>query len=200
MTPPDLRSGDCYDTVIIRQNVPHDKAAEYLRWLTILHGQLRQRAGFVSIETIRQDIKGAQEFMIVATLASHADLASWLASDELQIMRKKLDAIAATDRIVAPVLGHEIWFGDVDRRSPEAPYWKRVVLSIVCVYSVLIATKSLIHMIIGPLNFYLDAFLQVVILSAILTYPIMPFAVRVMNFWLFPGQKPAASNNGASVT
>ena len=170
--------------LIIRQSVPTAKKAEYERWLRSFHDQLRAKPGFGSVEVVRQEEEGSTRFIVVATFTSLAARNEWLESDELADLRQTLNEVAGSDRSIVEHSGREIWF-DLEVKK-EAAYWKRVVLTTACVLPTIYLTEWLIGLFGLEMHPVLHQALAVFVLSAMLTWPIMPFAVRLTHSWLMP--------------
>lgn len=169
--------------IIIRQTVPDQRKPEYERWLGLLHEELRAQPGFDAVEVIHRSEGGATRYLIVAAFTGRAARDAWLASERLASLRTTLDGIAGAIREVHHLAGQEIWFEEPGPAGP-APYWKRVALSVACVLPTLWLVQSAMEIIGGPLPPFARPVLAVVILSCLLTWPVMPFALRLAEPWL----------------
>lgn len=169
--------------IIIRQTVPDPRKPEYERWLNLLHDELRAQPGFDAVEVIHRAEGRATRYLVVAAFTGEEARDAWLASERLASLRSTLDGIAGNSREVHQLAGREIWFEEPGPAGP-APYWKRVALSVVCVLPTLWLVQFLMAIAGGPLPPIARPVLAVVILSSLLTWPIMPLAVRLAEPWL----------------
>ena len=177
--------------IIIRQTVPDRARLQYEEWLRRLHEELRAQPGFEAVEVVHQSGEGSTRYLIVASFTGEREQDAWLKSKRLAHLRAKLDGIAGTERDVKRVRGREIWFDDPGAEG-AAPYWKRVALTSVCVLPTLWLTEWLIAIPGVELPELGHQVLSVVILSALLTWPIMPYATRLVAPWLGAGRGRSA--------
>ena len=169
--------------IIIRQTVPDSRKPEYERWLALLHEELRAQPGFDAVEVIHRAEGGATRYLVVAAFTGEEARDAWLASERLAALRSTLDDIAGASREVHQLAGREIWFEEPGLAGP-APYWKRVTMRVICVLPMLWLVQSVVGVIGGPLPRLARPVLAVVILSCLLTWPVMPLAVRFAEPWL----------------
>ena len=169
--------------IIIQQTVPDPRRPEYERWLGPLHAELRAQPGFDAVEVIHRAEGGATRYLVVAAFTGEEARDAWLASERLATLRSTLDGIAGVSREVHQLAGREIWFEEPGPLGP-APYWKRVALSVTCVLPTLWVVQSVMAVAGGAVPPFARPLLAVVILSCLLTWPIMPFALRLAEPWL----------------
>ncbi len=173
-----------------RGRVPNNEA-----WLAGIHGDLKKHPGFISVDVIRQLDLPRPEYLILVKFAAQVHLEAWQDSDEARLWLARLEKIVDEAPQLEQALGLEIWF---DRGSTDAPqmpaFWKRVLLSIGCVYPMIL----LLDWAMSPLSRSLPPEVQILIvvvpLSILLTWPVMPVASRLLRRWLYPLRPGSASN------
>lgn len=69
---------------------------------------------------------------------------------------------------------------------PPPPYSKQVVLGVLAVYPLILLANALLGLLLGGLPPLLGLFILVVFVSALLTYPVMPWLSKGLGFWLYP--------------
>ena len=86
--------------------------------------------------------------------------------------------------------GMELWFSRPDLLPEQAPhYWKSVVVGIVSVYPLLLFLIFTLHPFTAMLPLFLGVLINVTVLSALLTYPVMPLVTRLLKGWLYPDKR-----------
>ena len=164
---------------------PH-KIAEYREWLTGINGAVKERPGFVSVDVISPDGDGT-EFITLVKFSGCEHLKSWNESDCLKEWLSKLPPMLAADSISQERVGLEIWFDRPNSPTPIAqpPYWKRVAIGVICVFPLILILRSLLSPITVHLHVHAALLLNVIVLSSLLTYPVMPLATRLLRNWLY---------------
>ena len=124
--------------------------------------------------------------MILVKFDAQASLDSWRGSPELARWLAKLDGLTERAPQFQEAIGLELWFDRASGARPVLPaFWKRVVLSIACVYPMIMLLSRAFEPIIGAWPPAGQIFVVVVVLSALLTWPIMPHATRLLKPWLY---------------
>ncbi len=69
----------------------------------------------------------------------------------------------------------------------QVPYYKRVIVGILAVYPLILIVGKLFHWFIPgfeKLPFEFGVFLEVILISALMTYPVMPLLNKWLAKWL----------------
>ncbi|MGZ0187855.1 MAG: hypothetical protein ACKVH0_07600, partial [Alphaproteobacteria bacterium] len=97
----------------------------------------------------------------------------------------QIEAITGGAAQVVEAAGLGIWVDHAKGVEPRMPpAWKRIVLSVIAVYPMLMLLSTLGAPIIGDLPQPLQVLIVVVVLSALLTWPIMPWLSKALRPWL----------------
>ncbi len=72
------------------------------------------------------------------------------------------------------------------KRVNEPPFWKRVIICVICVYPLIVLLRLALAPVTGGLPWGVALLPNVVILSALLTYPVFPWVTRLLRPWLYP--------------
>ncbi len=101
---------------------------------------------------------------------------------------EKLPNLLITDSHAQECVGLELWFDrpNISQRLKEPPFWKQVVIGIICVYPLILLLSWALAPVTGGFPSSIALLLNVVILSAMLTYPVMPWVTRRLRPWLYP--------------
>ena len=84
-------------------------------------------------------------------------------------------------------IGLGMWVDHAEGMTPNLPpIWKRLVLSVLAVYPMLMFLTALSALITGALPQPAQVLITVIVLSALLTWPIMPWLSKALRPWLMP--------------
>jgi len=173
-------------TLMVVDHVKSECISDYESWLTGIHGDLQKQRGFVSVDVIRHLDQPNPEYVILVKFENQESLNRWRSSLRLADWLSKLEGLIEREPHFEEAIGLEIWFDRASLPQHIMPaFWKRVVLSIACVYPMIIFLSSSFGPIIGTWPPALQIFVVVVVLSALLTWPIMPYATRFLRPWLY---------------
>ena len=171
--------------------VKPDKVSEFKVWLAGVNGAAKRRPGFISVDVITSQHGELPEYITLLKFDRCENLKSWNESPELATWIEQLPKFLATPSHMQERVGLELWF---DRPTtnvplPQPPYWKRVVIGVICVYPLVIFLGWALSPVTQHLPSKLGLFLNVITLSSLLTYPVMPTATRLLRSWLYPTSK-----------
>lgn len=150
-----------------------------------LHQLFRSQDGFLSVDIVRHNRPHQVEYTILVRWADEAAMARWR---ENKTIREKLIQIeqitgGAVQNVQAIGLG--MWVDHVEGTpSNLPPTWKRIVMSVIAVYPMLLFLMELSVPITGGLPQFVQVLITVIILSALLTWPIMPWLSKMLHPWL----------------
>jgi len=169
-------------------HVKPDKTDEYEAWSTGVHGSAKQFPGFLGVDVIRPEESSYPEYVTLVKFDNCENLKRWRESPILATWLQKLPNLLVGDSHEQECTGLELWFDRPNRKqSPkEPPFWKQVIIGIICVYPLVL----LLTWILGPVTEgfprEIAILINVIILSALLTYPVMPWVTRLLRAWLYP--------------
>ncbi|MDT0632658.1 hypothetical protein RQM47_10985 [Rubrivirga sp. S365] len=176
--------------VAVVQRVPRWERERYESWLATFHRVVADRPGFQSVDVVRHSEGDDILYTVLTRFDGSAARDAWLASDALADLRQTLGEIAGAHRVVQQGTGRELWF-DLAPPGARAPFWKRAVLSAACVYPLLLIANATLGRLLGRFPAPLALAVTVVVLSCVLTYPVMPLATRWARPWLYNrGKEP----------
>ncbi len=93
-----------------------------------------------------------------------------------------------SDSFVQVCEGLELWFDrpTTTRDLKEPPLWKQVIIGVVCVYPLVLLLNWGLGPVTQGIPKELAVLINVIILSTLLTYPVMPWVTRLLRAWLYP--------------
>jgi len=175
-------------TMMFTERVKLDKTKEYETWSEGVLGGVREFTGYLGADVIRPEESSLQEYITLVRFDTCLNLKAWRESQNLADWQKKLPELLVGDPHKQEASGLELWFDrpTTPQKLKEPPFWKQVIIGVICVYPLVL----LLNWLLGP---PMDVFpreiatlVNVVILSSLLTYPVMPWVTRLLRAWLYP--------------
>ncbi len=165
-----------------------DKVNEYEAWSTSIHREIKKFPGFLSVDVIRPDDSSHLEYITLVKFDSCENLKRWRDSPIMAERLGKLPDLLVGDPHAQECVGLELWFDrpSVSRRLKEPPFWKQVIVGVVCVYPLVLLLRWALGPVTGGFPWAIALLINVIILSALLTYPVMPWVTRLLRPWLYP--------------
>lgn len=179
-------------TLVISEVVDPSKMAAYEAWTKGINRDARQFEGFLGVEVIRPRDHDHPEYVVIVKFETYDRLRCWLISPTYRDwMEQSYGLIAARSQQQLPS-GLELWFTLPQARSetrsplPSPPYYKRVVLGVLAVYPLILLANGLLSPLLVGLPSLLALLISVIFVSALLTYPVLPWLSKGLGFWLYP--------------
>ena len=172
-------------------HVKPNKVNDYEQWLRGIHNEAKKFEGFLEASVIKPDKSEAPEYISLVKFDNQENLIKWKeSSTEAQWLEKLPDLIERT-AAMQQASGLELWFArpKVLMSADPPPFYKQVVLGVMTVYPMILILNVLLKPITGNLPWLVSLFISVVILSSLLTYPVMPLATKLLSKWLYPKSK-----------
>jgi len=177
-------------TLVISEVVEPSRIPEYEVWTKGINQAAQQAEGFLGVEIIRPRDHSYPEYVVIVKFDHYAHLRSWLTSSIYQKwMAMAPDFIAVRSQQELPG-GLELWFTlpkNTPKKLPQPAYYKQVILGVVTVYPLILLANRLLGPLLKDLPPLLGLLISVTFVSELLTYPVMPWLTRLLQFWLYPG-------------
>jgi len=186
-------------TLVISEMVKPDQIRDYEAWVAGINQAVQQAEGFLGVDVIRPREHGYPEYVIIVKFDHYPHLRTWLASATYQAWIKKSEPfIVSRSRQQLPS-GVEIWFNlppsrytfgvaKLSSALSQPPYYKKVVLGVLSVYPLILLADWLLGPLLQGIPPRLGLLISVIFVSALLTYPVMPWLTQSLSFWLYPSQ------------
>jgi hypothetical protein len=179
-------------TLVISEVVDPSKLAAYEAWTKGINHDARQFEGFLGVEVIRPRDHDHPEYVVIVKFDTYDHLRRWLISPTYRDWMDQSDGLIAARSQQHLPNGLELWFTLPQARSrggaplPPPPYYKQVVLGVLAVYPLILLANVVLGPLLGGLPSLLSLFISVIFVSALLTYPVMPWLSKGLGFWLYP--------------
>lgn len=176
-------------TQIIADLVPSNKSSQYEQALYQMNKELEGVSGFVGLDIIRPAEHNSSEYLTILRFDTEQSLRKWKASSVHIEWEKRLHALGVSEKKELEKHGLEVWFTLPDNATEIAAkpaYYKLVIVGILAVYPLVIGIDTLIGPYTDKFPFALSLLISTVLVSALLTWPVMPGLTRMLRPWLYP--------------
>ncbi|MBW4582585.1 MAG: antibiotic biosynthesis monooxygenase [Tildeniella nuda ZEHNDER 1965/U140] len=174
-------------TLVISEVVEPSQIQAYEAWSRGFNQAVQQFEGFLGVDVIRPRDHAYPEYVVIVKFDSYTHFRHWRTSPTFQQWVDKGRNLVL-DRSQQQLGGVELWFTlpPAANKLPQTPYYKKVILGILAVYPLILLADVLLGPFLKPLPSLLGLFISVTFVSALLTYPVMPWLSRLLGFWLYP--------------
>jgi len=175
-------------TSMFLDRVKPDKIDEYEAWSKRFNGSLKKLPGFMGVDVIRPEDGSEPDYMTLVRFDSCHNLKRWKESPSLATSLENLPKLLVGESLKQECTGLELWFDrpKSTKTVKEPPFWKQVVIGVICVYPLVL----MLNLVLGPFTAEypreIAMLVNVVVLSSLLTYPVMPWMTRLLRAWLYP--------------
>lgn len=174
-------------TVMFVDKVSSEKIKHYEDWLNGIHGDMKAAVGFMDVTVIRLGELKYTEYTVLIKFDNYRNLAAWRDSETEDVWLSQHADLVHETASIQQTSGLDIWFNRPSKvGSKKAAYWKQVALGAAIVYPMILMLNLLLSPITSYLSFKWALLVNVVVMSALLTYPVMPFASKLLHNWLYP--------------
>jgi hypothetical protein len=123
---------------------------------------------------------------------------AWLDSDEYAHWMQMASRFIAKRSHQYQPSGLELWFtlpkSSMIQAKPPA-YYKQVIVGVLSVYPLIILANLIIAPFLQWLPNLLALLISVTFVSALITYPVMPYLTKILGFWLYPHPRTRRAKN-----
>ncbi len=175
-------------TIMFTERVKRRKVTEYETWSRGVLESVKEFTGYLGSDVIRPEESSLQEYITLIRFDSCLNLKTWRESSSLAEWKNKLSELLVGDPHQQEASGLDLWFDrpDTPQKLKEPPYWKQVVIGVICVYPLVLLLSWLLGPILAEFPREIAILVNVIILSSLLTYPVMPWVTRLLRTWLYP--------------
>ena len=176
-------------TMMFSDQIKPNKIKEYEHWLGGIHDELKKFEGFIEVNVIKPAANtDSPEYITLVKFDSQESLTRWKSSPMETKWLSKHPELVEKSADMQKASGLEMWFNrpKILLSADPPPFWKQVVLGVGTVYPMILILNFILNPITGNLPWLVSLFISVVILSSLLTYPVMPVATKLLSNWLYP--------------
>jgi hypothetical protein len=172
-------------TAVIMSTVTPGYETQFERW----HARVQERQsaypGFLGCEVQPPTGMFQQEWVTLLRFDSNEHLDNWLGSDERQKLLGEAQGIIDRSSERRVRTSFEGWFKfGADHQPP--PSWKQSAIVLLVLFPVVMLEITLLNPLLRWLDVAPATFIANAISVALLAWPLMPLAIRAMQWWLSP--------------
>lgn len=172
-------------TLAVTDHVPLTKKSRYETLVEELHQLFHAQEGFLSVDIVRHIRPHQIEYTVLSRWSDQAAATQWQQDTAIQRKLSEIKTVTGGAAQIMEATGLGMWVDHAQGASPKLPpVWKRVAMSVVAVYPMLMLLMGLSAPIIGGWPQPLQVLVIVIVLSTLLTWPIIPWLGKVLRPWL----------------
>jgi antibiotic biosynthesis monooxygenase (ABM) superfamily enzyme len=185
-------------TMVISEVAKLDRLREYEEWANDLIRAVKTFEGFAGVDIIRPGDHSHPEYVLIIIFDGFDHLKSWQESQIFAELMAHSEELIVGEAQIQKASGLELWFTlpDESRFMPRPAYYKMVIVSMIGVFSIVLLVNAVFGPLLDTLPYLLSLLISVTAVSALMTYPVMPYLTHWLNPWLYPTQKKVSAGQG----
>jgi antibiotic biosynthesis monooxygenase (ABM) superfamily enzyme len=177
-------------TLIISDLVKRGQVEAYEAWVKGISEAVSGFEGFLGTEIIRPGTVQDREYVVIIRFMDYSHLRVWEESDLRRDWLERSKGIFSRPGILQKARGMELWFSLPGNANfaPKPAFHKQLTVSVLTVYPLIVGSGLLLRQIpgAGSLPTYISLFFSVILVSALMTWPVMPWISKKLEPWLYP--------------
>ena len=173
--------------MVFTHRVRDGKAADYIAWRRKAIAAQAHWPGYLATDSFEPHGQAQEEWIDIVRYDSLDHLENYMQSKERHQLLSELAPIVETVHEHRLATGLEGWF-NLNRRSDEPiivpPAWKQTVTVVFGLYPTVMILSLLTGPLLKPLAFPVQMLIGNILSCTLLSYLMMPYATRLLNFWL----------------
>jgi antibiotic biosynthesis monooxygenase (ABM) superfamily enzyme len=186
---PDQRPEPVTAMIITRVKPGSEEA--FQKWHQRIQEAQSQVPGYLGCQ-LQPPVEGFQEdWITLLRFDSAKHLDAWLRSPERARLVKQSEDYVDRYRIRTVRTAFEGWFDFGDTGQAPPPSWKQALIVEAVLFPVVMLQLMFLSPLLAWMNLALLTLINTAISVAVLTWPLVPFAGRVLRWWLTPKEDAA---------
>jgi antibiotic biosynthesis monooxygenase (ABM) superfamily enzyme len=175
-------------TTVITRKVRPDRVDEFELWLSEGTPIARGFEGFLGRDIIRPSDHSHPEYVIIMRFDSYEHLRTWLESRDRHDWLEESKRLAEEETHIVQASGMELWFTlpNRDGGGSRPPKYKLTALTILAIYPLVVTSSFFLVPQLTDLHPLFSTLISVSIISALMSYLVMPWITKIFAFWLYP--------------
>ncbi len=182
-----MKAHDNIVSVVVSDKIKPDRQTDFENWQERIISELIKFDGFISVSP--KKLEGVEnEYFTLFQFDSNQNLQYWLDSDTLKKYLIEAEQYTVAPPKVSLHQGLEFFFAKKEPITKQPPFYKKVLMGIAAVYPLILIVGKLFHWIIPgfeKLPFELALFFEVIVISSLMNYPVMPTLTKWFHGWLY---------------
>ncbi len=179
-------------TLVLSKIVKADKLDAYEHWAKGINKVIKRFDGFMGVDVIRPRRKDHNEYVVIIRFDNIENLTNWQSSPVCRSWLLSSKDLIETQSKFQKSYDLEQWFTlptQEQNEQPNPPYYKKVVVGILAVYPLILMSNILVAPYTGQLPYLIKILVSVIIISSLMSYPMIPWISKLLKFWLYPTYK-----------
>lgn len=176
-------------TEVFVTEVSPEKERVYRDWISKIHQVEALFPGFRGVYVQAPNPGEGKNWITLLQFDTSEHLDNWLSSEERkQVLEESKSMILALEshRMVSPFAG---WFSSVSKGTRAPPAWKQGMIVLLVLFPIVMLEMKFLSPYTKSLNPSLAMFIGNVISVALVTWPTVPAAIKLLSWWLTPASK-----------
>lgn len=174
---------------VFTHRVRNGQARDYIAWRRRAIAAQAHYPGYLATDSFEPHGQAQEEWIDIVRYDSVDHLETWMKSKERQQLLGELAPLVESVHEHRLATGLEGWF-NLNRRADEPinvpPVWKQTVSVVFSLYPTVMVLALLINPLLKQLAFPVQMLIGNILSCTLLSYLVMPFTTRFLNFWLSP--------------
>ena len=174
--------------VFVTQVHPKNESA-YREWIAKIHQAEAKFPGFKGVYVQSPSQKGGTYWITLLHFDTPENLDQWLHSPERQkVLEEAAPLISSIEshRMISPYAG---WFASVAKEGELPPVWKQTMLVLLVLFPIVMLEFKYLSPLTTGLNLSVATFIGNAVSVTLISWPMMPIAIRLLGWWLTPPPK-----------
>mgnify|MGYP000060337231 FL=1 len=181
-------------TLVISKVVKPNKNDAYEIWAQGINKVIKRFDGFIGVDVIRPRDHSHNEYVVIIRFENIDALNKWQSSPICRSWLSNAEELIETQSKYQKSDDLEFWFTlpdqNLDLTVPQnPPYYKKVVVGILSVYPLIMLSNIFIAPYTTELPYLLRVLVSVIVISSLMSYPMIPWISKLLGFWLYPKTK-----------
>jgi uncharacterized protein len=181
---------------VFTHRVRDGKALDYVAWRRRAIAAQARYPGYLATDSFEPHGRVQEEWIDIVRYDSVDHLEIWMKSKERQQLLSELTPLVEHVHEHRLATGLEGWF-NLNRIADEPvnvpPVWKQTVSVVFSLYPTVMILALLTKPLLKPLAFPVQMLISNILSCTLLSYLVMPFTTRLLNFWLSPPASGASA-------
>lgn len=165
--------------VFVTQVAP-DKEGEYKRWIAKIHEIESTFAGFQSVYVQSPATNATNNWLTLLRFDTKEHLDCWLQSDERKALLEEAKHLITSLDSHRVISGYSGWFQNMALPA----VWKQTMLVLLVLYPIVMLQTRFLNPYLTFLSQPVAMFLCNVISVTLISWPLMPIAIKCLRWWL----------------
>ncbi len=181
-------------TLVISKVVKPNKNDAYEIWAKGINKVIKRFDGFIGVDVIRPRDHSHNEYVVIIRFENIDALNKWQTSAICRSWLSNAQDLIETQSKYQKSDDLEFWFTLPDQNvnlatQQNPPYYKKVVVGILSVYPLIMLSNIFIAPYTTELPYLLRVLVSVIVISSLMSYPMIPWISKLLGFWLYPKTK-----------